>query len=184
MHLLPLLPSLITGLAVSASDIRSRRVPLPWIGAGLTLQLAALAAWAWHGGNWTPLATGIALGSLSALAQLLLATVRPGALGFGDVTATALVGLAVGSLGPTATALWWLLMGLLGLTALGVAHASTRIRGNPPRRHRTPIRNHNGARHDGEHREHTTGAKRTDASIPFAPVILMAGVLSCLSTLW
>lgn len=169
---------------MSASDIRSRRVPLPWIGAGLVLQLATLAAWAWHGGNWTPPAMGIALGGLSALAQLLLATVRPGALGFGDVTTTALVGLAVGSLGPTATALWWLLMGLLGLMALGVAHASTRIRADRPHRRRAPIRNHNGAQHDGEHHEHMKKAKGPDASVPFAPVILMAGVLSCLSTLW
>lgn len=184
---------------MSVTDLRSRRVPLPWVCAGVVAQLAALVLWACLGGGWRPLAMGTALGALSALVQLLLATVRPGALGFGDVTATALVGLAVGSLGLEAAALWWLLMGMLGLMALGLARLRARMDhmdhmdracrgGRPDRTQPTPMHTQQTTRRatprsSSRSAERQTGARETDASVPFAPVILAAGVLAALSTL-
>lgn len=167
---------------MSVTDLRSRRVPLPWVCAGIVVQLAAFVLWSCLGGGWRPLAMGTALGSLSALVQLLLATVRPGALGFGDVTATALVGLAVGSLGLETAALWWLLMGALGLMALGLARLRARM-GREGRPSRTRPDSMDAQRTMRRPTQRRTGAKKTDASVPFAPVILAAGVLAALSTL-
>ncbi|MFT8704116.1 MAG: hypothetical protein ABF805_01840 [Bifidobacterium sp.] len=59
---------------------------------------------------------------LSALIQLVLAILRPGTLGLGDVTCTLLVGLAVGSQGFFPFAFWWLIMGLFGCCCLAWAH--------------------------------------------------------------
>lgn len=51
--------------------------------------------------------------------QFALSMVRPGALGFGDTTATWLITLAVGWLGWTAAVWWWTVLGILGLAGLG-----------------------------------------------------------------
>lgn len=161
---MPLLPSLISGLAVSASDLRSRRVPLRWVCAGLSVQTLVLACWCLGTRDWTPLVSGVTLGAVSALAQLALATIKPGSLGFGDVTATALMGLAVGTRGPLAVAAWWLAMGTGGLTALGVAclHARRRSR-------------RKGADVPNDH-------VRPAGSIPFAPIIVAAAVVVVTAT--
>ena len=166
MSLLPLLPSLIAGLAVSASDLRSRRVPLAWVCAGIGAQIVALVAWCVRSADWSALVAAVGLGSLSTLIQLSLALIRPGALGFGDVTATALVGVAVGSLGPIATAMWWLSMGALGL-AFMMGSAIVR---------------HDRDSHDGDPDADDRRAGDEPASIPFAPVIVAAGTLTALFT--
>ena len=161
---MPLLPSLISGLAVSASDLRSRRVPLPWVCAGLSVQALALACWCMWTCDWMPLVSGVALGAASALAQLALAMVKPGSLGFGDVTATALMGLAVGTRGTLAVAAWWLAMGTGGLATLGVACLHARRHGR---------RKGAGGPDD---------QVRPAGSIPFAPVIVAAAVVVVAAT--
>lgn len=52
---------------------------------------------------------------LCAAVQCGLALVRPGVLGFGDVTVTLVMGLAVGTAGLWGVVVWWLAMGVLGL---------------------------------------------------------------------
>lgn len=163
MSLLPLLPSLIAGLAVSASDLRSRRVPLAWVCAGIGAQIVTLMVCCARSADWSALVAAVGLGTLSALVQLSLALIRPGALGFGDVTATALIGVAIGSLGPVATAMWWLAMGSLGL-ALMMG---------------TAIVHHGSDPHDGNP-DADDCAGDGPVSIPFAPVIVAAGILTAL----
>lgn len=53
--------------------------------------------------------------ALSAALQCALALVEPGSLGFGDVTTTLLMGLAVGMFGLFAVVSWWLAIGVVGL---------------------------------------------------------------------
>ncbi len=60
--------------------------------------------------------------------QFALSMVRPGALGFGDTTATWLITLAVGWLGWTAAVWWWTVLGILGLAGLGAMKLITRAR--------------------------------------------------------
>ena len=69
-----------------------------------------------------PLFAALLLGIGSALLQLILALIKPGHLGFGDVTCTLLIGLGVGRFGITATACWWLFMGAIGLLLLVIQH--------------------------------------------------------------
>lgn len=109
------LPSLVCGLMVGGEDIRRRRVPRAWIAAGCAVQCAANIAYGVACGRpWMAMAC-VAYAVVAAGLQLLLALVRPGALGFGDVTATLLVGQAVGLFGVVRFALWWLAMGAVGL---------------------------------------------------------------------
>ncbi|WP_243386935.1 prepilin peptidase [Bifidobacterium primatium] len=105
---------------IAYTDIRTRRVPRPIVAAGSVVQLACVVAWCMWSGSWTPLAGSLGFAVACALVQLALALVRPGALGFGDVTCTLLMGLAVGCLGIETVAVWWLLMGLSGLAMLGI----------------------------------------------------------------
>lgn len=145
------LPSLLCGLAVSAEDLRRRRVPRLWIAVGCIAQCAFAAVYGVATGRpalfAAPLAMAVAAGAL----QLALALVRPGALGFGDVTATLMVGQAVGLFGPVRFALWWLAMGVLGLLWMWAWR-----RFDPQR----------GTRYAGR--------------VPFVPAIVAAGVLAVL----
>ncbi|RSX52488.1 peptidase A24 [Bifidobacterium callimiconis] len=79
-----------------------------------------MVAWCAVAGRWSPLIIGLGLALGSAAVQLLLAMIRPGTLGFGDVTCTLMMGLAVGWFGVEAVLVWWLLMGTLGLLMLGI----------------------------------------------------------------
>ena len=47
--------------------------------------------------------------------QWTLSRWRPGALGFGDVTTSCLVGQSVGCFGLVAFIMWWLIMGVVGV---------------------------------------------------------------------
>lgn len=115
MTYLALLPGLICGLAVGVEDVRHRRVPRAWIAVGCLLQLVAILIYALAANNLFALPQAMLFAALSAAVQCLLALIRPGALGFGDVTCTLMTGLGVGVLGLGAVVAWWLAMGLIGV---------------------------------------------------------------------
>ena len=115
MGYLVALPSLLCGLAVSVEDIRCRRVPRRWIAVGCLLQLAATLVYALVANDLFAVMQSALFAVLCALVQCGLALIKPGALGFGDVTMTLMMGLAVGMTGLTGVVCWWLAMGVLGL---------------------------------------------------------------------
>ena len=87
--------------------------------------------------------------ALSAVLQCALALIKPGALGFGDVTTTLLIGLAVGMFGLFPVVFWWFAISVLGLLWLAI-----------------------WTRFDPQ--KHTRFAGKT----PFAPTIVVAGAIS------
>ncbi|WEV52356.1 peptidase A24 [Bifidobacterium sp. ESL0704] len=109
------LPSLICGLALALEDIRRFRVPRAWVALGVLIQLAVFLGLAIVERNPAKALLPLGYALLSAFIQFLLSRLKPGALGFGDVTASFLDGLAVGSFGLMPYLYWWLLMGVLGL---------------------------------------------------------------------
>ena len=115
MGYLVALPSLLCGLAISVEDIRCRRVPRLWVAVGCLLQLVALIVAALLGNDLFLVLQAALFAVLCAAVQCGLALVRPGGLGFGDVTVTLLMGLAVGTAGLWGVVVWWLAMGVLGL---------------------------------------------------------------------
>ena len=132
---------------MSYTDIRERRVPRRWIAAGYLIQLLALLIWCALNNQLFTVMIAVVISIGAAILQLLLGLIKPGALGFGDVTITLVIGLAVGSLGWMAVLYWWLAMGVIGMAAIVV---NTRIR-------------------------------RKD-DVPFAPVIVISGILATLLT--
>lgn len=115
MGYLVAIPSFLCGLAVSIEDIRCRRVPRRWILAGCASQLACTLAAALWGNNLFLILQTMLFAILCAIIQIGLALIKPGTLGFGDVTATLMMGLAVGMHGLWSVVMWWMLMGILGL---------------------------------------------------------------------
>ena len=109
------LPSLLCGLAISVEDIRSRRIPRTWIATGCTAQIIVNLIYALSINTLYLALQAILFAVLSAVLQCALALVKPGSLGFGDVTATLLMGLAVGMFGLFAVVFWWLAIGVVGL---------------------------------------------------------------------
>lgn len=109
------LPSLLCGLAISVEDIRSRRIPRAWIATGCTAQIIVNLIYALSINTRYLALQAILFAVLSAVLQCALALVKPGSLGFGDVTATLLMGLAVGMFGLFAVVFWWLAIGVVGL---------------------------------------------------------------------
>lgn len=109
------LPSLLCGLALSVEDIRARRIPRPWIAVGCTAQIVTNIVYAVSVNSLYLVLQALLFAALSAVLQCALALVKPGALGFGDVTSTLLIGLAVGMFGLDAMIVWWLAMALVGL---------------------------------------------------------------------
>ena len=133
------------------TDLRRRTVPRRLVAAGIAAQLAVWRLLAWTGADpASPLraAAGLVCGSG---VQLVLALVRPGALGFGDVTASALVGCVVGAFGAVTFVRWWLLMGVCGLLWLAIWPRYAKRRPG------------------------------VDARAPFVPVIVAAGVFAVLA---
>ncbi|MCH4208606.1 peptidase A24 [Bifidobacterium sp.] len=110
-----LLPSLICGCLLILEDIRSRRVPRAWVGAGMLAQCAALVVYGVSSGR--PWGFLIALGYslLAGVMQWALSHLRTGSLGFGDVTSVAMTAQAVGWFGFGVFVQWWLIMGVGGL---------------------------------------------------------------------
>lgn len=86
---------------------------------------------------------------VAAVLQCLLALARPGSLGFGDVTCTLMIGLCVGAFGLTAMLGWWVLMGIIGLVWMTLW-----LRFDPQSQ----------SSHAGK--------------VPFAPVIVSAGLIA------
>ena len=109
------LPSLLCGLALSVEDVRARRIPRPWIAAGCTVQIVTNIVYAVSVNSPYLVLQALLFAALSAVLQCALALIKPGALGFGDVTSTLLIGLAVGMFGLDAIIVWWLAMALGGL---------------------------------------------------------------------
>ena len=106
MTYLAYLPSLICGIAVSVEDIRRRRVPRLWIAIGCLAQLVAVIIVAVMANTMFLLVQAPLFAALSAVLQAGLAMAKPGSMGFGDVTCTLAMGLAVGMAGLTAVVVW------------------------------------------------------------------------------
>ncbi len=109
------IPSLLCGLAVSVNDIRQRRVPRMWIALGMAAQCLAYVVYGVLFDEPLLCVSALVYAVVAAVIQLVLALLRPGAVGFGDVTATAMLGYMMGAYGLTRFVLWWLLMGIVGL---------------------------------------------------------------------
>ena len=145
------LPSLICAVALSVEDMRRRRVPRAWVACGFGAQLLADVAWAvWSNGFFT-VVQALLFAALCAGIQLLLALMKPGSLGLGDVSAMLPLGLAVGAYGLGAVVCWWLAM-----AAAGWAFVAWWTRFDPQR--------------SGPYRGRT----------PFVPVIAMSAVAAVL----
>ena len=135
------LPSLLCGMAVSVEDIRARRIPRMWIAVGCLAQVIVDITYA--------LSVNSLFLALQALLFAALSAVLQGALGFGDVTTTLLIGLAVGMFGLFPVVFWWFAISVLGLLWLAI-----------------------WTRFDPQ--KHTRFAGKT----PFAPTIVVAGAIS------
>ncbi|MBI0106329.1 prepilin peptidase [Bifidobacterium polysaccharolyticum] len=135
VYLIPA-PGLLIALLLALIDIRTRRVPRLLVLVGLVLQTVVLLVFALIRGRMMLLTQCLLLTLVSAGLQFLLALVRPGALGLGDVTATGLVALSLSVLGWTTILVWWLMMGLLGLVALALVWLARRRRSD---RTNTPL---------------------------------------------
>lgn len=114
------LPGFIFACLLAWSDLRTRKVPRRFVCIGLAVEGMVQILVSLGQKDPVPLVASFGLCLSSTLLQFILALIRPGALGFGDVTATALVALSLGPLGFTTIIIWWLLMGILGLLALAV----------------------------------------------------------------
>lgn len=140
-----MLPSLICGLWISYTDLRYRLVSRFAIVMGLILQTVCYL-WLCVSGNapcslidrnpctllQAPCVRMVLMCALVAIAnallQLFLAMIHPGALGFGDVSASMLVGYALGRFGWFAWGGWWLMSCTIGLCSLGLMCAAGRLR--------------------------------------------------------
>ena len=143
------LPSLLCGMAVSVEDIRARRIPRMWIAVGCLAQVIVDIAYALSVNSLFLALQALLFAALSAVLQCALALIKPGALGFGDVTTTLLIGLAVGMFGLFPVVFWWFAISVLGLLWLAI-----------------------WTRFDPQ--KHTRFAGKT----PFAPTIVVAGAIS------
>jgi leader peptidase (prepilin peptidase) / N-methyltransferase len=106
---------MVVGVALTAVDVRLRRLPdpltLPSYGAGLVLLGAAAPFTPGGGDRLTAALTGLAaLWALFAVQWFIV----PSAMGFGDVKLSGVLGLYLGWLGPDAWVLGVLAMFLLG----------------------------------------------------------------------
>lgn len=143
------LPSLLCGMAVSVEDIRARRIPRMWIAVGCLAQVIVDITYALSVNSLFLALHALLFAALSAVLQCALALIKPGALGFGDVTTTLLIGLAVGMFGLFPVVFWWFAISVLGLLWLAI-----------------------WTRFDPQ--KHTRFAGKT----PFAPTIVVAGAIS------
>ena len=84
------LPSLLCGMAVSVEDIRARRIPRMWIAVGCLAQVIVDITYALSVNSLFLALQALLFAALSAVLQCALALIKPGALGFGDVTTTLL----------------------------------------------------------------------------------------------
>ena len=87
------LPSLLCGLAVSVEDIRSRRIPRTWVAAGCVVQIIVNLMYALYANTLFLALQALLFAALSAALQCALALMKPGSVGFGDVTTSLLIGV-------------------------------------------------------------------------------------------
>lgn len=151
MSYLAIAPGLICGLALAVSDIRCRRVPLPWVAVGALVQLAVCAAYAVATHDVSLVFRALIIAALCTLLQLGLALIIPRSLGLGDVFAMIPIGLSVGMLSVEPALVWWLAMGVFGIIFIALW-----LRIKPQRR--TPYAD----------------------KVPFVPVIWSAALLTVL----
>jgi leader peptidase (prepilin peptidase)/N-methyltransferase len=120
----------IIGVALSAIDIAVNRLPDRLTLPAIPLLIALLAAAAAIGHQGGALVRALLGGLVLGGCFLLLALVRPGQLGGGDIKLAVLAGLALGWLGwhtlITGAALGFLLAGLAGLILLALRRATLR----------------------------------------------------------
>jgi leader peptidase (prepilin peptidase) / N-methyltransferase len=89
----------VLGVALAAIDIATQRLPDPLTLPAYPILITLLAAAALAGHNFAALARALLGGLALAGAYLVLALVRPGQLGGGDIKLAGIAGLALGWLG-------------------------------------------------------------------------------------
>jgi leader peptidase (prepilin peptidase)/N-methyltransferase len=120
-------------IALGAVDLERYRLPRAILYPTLALVAGALIVAAAVTGHWHRLVVAVACSAVIFALFFLLHFARPGWLGFGDVRLAALLGLALGWMGP-----WYLILGLIAanlagavvgiaLMTKGRASASTRL---------------------------------------------------------
>jgi leader peptidase (prepilin peptidase)/N-methyltransferase len=118
----------VLGVSLAAIDIAVQRLPDPLTLPAYPILIGLLAAAAIIGHDISGLARALLSGLALATAFLLLALIRPGQLGGGDVKLAGLAGLAMGWLGwPTliaGTALSFVLCALAALALLATRRAT------------------------------------------------------------
>lgn len=103
---------------LAVKDLKYRLVPRLWAGGGFAVQWCWLIAFAAAERRWAPLMAAFCGCAACTAAQFALALARPGMLGLGDITATALVALPLGWFGWRPLVAWWLYVGILALAWL------------------------------------------------------------------
>jgi leader peptidase (prepilin peptidase) / N-methyltransferase len=120
----------VLGVALGAIDITVQRLPDRLTLPAIPLMLALLGLAAIAGHEESQLLRAVLGGLAMTTGFLLLALVRPGQMGGGDIKLAALLGLALGWLGWTAliagVALGFLLGGVAGLALLATRRATLR----------------------------------------------------------
>lgn len=89
----------VVGVALGVIDLQSFRLPTKLIAISTALLLASLLAAAATSGAWVPLRSGMLGAAGLSAAFLLLAVIRPGQLGLGDVKLAVPLGLLLGWFG-------------------------------------------------------------------------------------
>lgn len=168
MTYLAVLPSLLCGLVLCGTDLRWRRVPRAVVAVGVMFQVVVFALPVISGGYAWPAVVNAAYGVLAGSIQFTLALARPGSLGFGDVTASILIGQAVGSFGINIFVLWWLVMGGGGLVWLRLWSRWPWLRSMCTAR--DPTMDSGGVPPDTP--------PKPPGSAPFVPVIVTAGIIA------
>lgn len=119
VHRVPVTPALTVAMLAPAAviDVRVRRLPDVWVAAALaTFVVVGMVSWAV--GNPPPSMAMLGGALLAAGPILAMHLVSPASMGFGDVKAAAVIGLAVGSVD-------W----RLALVALTLAAGSAAVHG-------------------------------------------------------
>lgn len=101
-------------LALALIDLDTRRLPNSLVVPSYVVGLVAFGAASALTGTWTALATAVLGAVVLGAFYLVLALVRPGGMGMGDVKVAALVGLFAGWLGLPSLLVATIATGLLG----------------------------------------------------------------------